>query len=185
VNLSFDKNIHYLENLNFNKFFLFYNLSLSNVHILDIEEHHSERDCEHILFSKQYCGQLIIKIVRIDSVVQKFIDSRTISKAERESLSSKRVADQKLKHLLNIINENCNRNDLQAFKTFIDVLEETNNCNVAQHLSLIYNERVRSSYLIYKFRVKTDLIYVDLYSHYKITWQRDKYQKYKHIYNSF
>jgi hypothetical protein len=29
------------------------------------------------------------------------------------------------------------------------------------------------------------LIYVDLYSHYKITWQRDKYQKYKHIYNSF
>jgi hypothetical protein len=170
VNLSFDKNIHYLENLNFNKFFLFYNLSLSNVHILDIEEHHSERDCEHILFSKQYCGQLIIKIVRIDSVVQKFIDSRTISKAERESLSSKRVADQKLKHLLNIINENCNRNDLQAFKTFIDVLEETNNCNVAQHLSLIYNERVRSSYLIYKFRVKTDLIYVDLYSHYKITW---------------
>ena len=135
------KKIHYLETLNFNKFFLFYNLSLSNVHIVDIEEHHSERDCGHTLFSKQYFGQLIIKIVRIDSVVQKFIDSRTISEAERKSLRVKKVADQKLRHLLTIITEYCNRNDLQAFKTFIDILGDTNNVDIAQQISLIYNER--------------------------------------------
>jgi hypothetical protein len=96
-------------------------------------------------------------------VVEKVIDSRTISEAERKSLRDKKVADEKLRHLLTIITDHCNRDDLQAFKTFIDILGETNNVNVAQHLSLIYNERVRSSHLIYKFRVRTDLIY-------KITW---------------
>ena len=96
-------------------------------------------------------------------MVEKVIDSRTISEAERKSLRDKKVADEKLRHLLTIITDHCNRDDLQAFKTFIDILGETNNVNVAQHLSLIYNERVRSSHLIYKFRVRTDLIY-------KITW---------------
>ena len=102
--------------------------------------------------------------------MQQFIDSRTISEAERKSLGDKKVADEKLRHLLTIITDHCNRHDLQAFKTFIDILGETNNVNVAQHLSLIYSERVRSSHLIYKFRVRTELIYVYLYSHYKITW---------------
>ena len=142
-----------------NKIFLFYNLSPSNVPILDIEEYLSERDWGHTLFSKQYCGELIIKVVKIDGVVQKFIDSRTISEAERKSLRDKKVADEKLRHLLTIITDHCNRDDLQAFKTFIDILGATNNGNVAQHLSLIYNERVRSSHLIYKFRVRTDVIY--------------------------
>jgi hypothetical protein len=102
--------------------------------------------------------------------VQKFIDAKTISEAERESLRNKRIADQKLRNLLNIINEHCNKGDLQALKTFIDILGDTCNVTVAQHLSLIYNERVRSSHLIYKFRVRTDLIYIYLYSHNKITW---------------
>ena len=92
-------------------------------------------------------------------MVQKFIDSRTISEAERKSLQDKKVADKKLRHLLTIITDHCNRDDLQPFKTFIDILEESNNVKVTQHLLLIYFERVRSSHLIYKFRVRTDVIY--------------------------
>ena len=103
-------------------------------------------------------------------MVQKFIASRTISEAERKSLHDKKIADQKLKHLLFIITDHCNSDDLQPFKTFIDILGDTNNVDIAQQLSLIYKERVRSSHLIYKFRVRTDLIYVYLYSHNKITW---------------
>jgi len=93
-------------------------------------------------------------------VVQKFIDSKTISEDERKSLRDEKVADQKFRHLLTIITDHCNRNDLQAFKTFIDILGDTNTVDIAQQLSLIYNERVRSSHLIYKFRVRTDLIYI-------------------------
>jgi hypothetical protein len=110
------------------------------------------------------------KVAKIDGVVKQFMYSKTISEDERKSLRDKKVADQKLRHLLTIITDHCNRDDLQAFKTFIDILGATNNGNVAQHLSLIYNERVRSSHLIYKFRVRTDLIYIYLYSHNKITW---------------
>ena len=84
----------------------------------DIEEYVSERDWGHTLFSKQYCGQLVIHVVKIEGVVQKFIDSRTISEAERKSLGDKKVADEKPRHLLTIITDHCNRNDLQAFKTF-------------------------------------------------------------------
>jgi ribosome-binding factor A len=131
--------------------------------ILDIEEYLSEKDWEHKLFSMQYCGQLLMKVVRIDGVVQKLIDSETISEAERKSLRAKKVADQKFRHLLTIITEYCNINDLQAYKTFIDILGDTNNVDIAQPLSLIYNERVRSSNLISKFRVKTDLIYKNVY----------------------
>ena len=115
--------------------------------------------------------------------MEKFIDSKTISEAEKKSLRDKKVADQKLRHLLTIITDHCNRHDLQAFKTFIDILRDTNNVDIAQQLSLIYNERVRSSHLIDKFRVRTDLIYIYFHSHNKITWQRDKYQKYKHIFS--
>ena len=138
--------------------------------ILDIEEYLSEKDWEHKLCSMQYCGQLLMKVVRIDGVVQKLIDSETISEAERKSLRAKKVAEQKLRHILTIITDHCNRDDFQAFKTFIDILGETNNVDIAQPLSLIYKERVRSSHLIYKFRVRTDLIYIYLYSQNKITW---------------
>ena len=124
----------------------------------------------HTLFSKQYCGQLIIQVVKIDGVVQKYIDSRTITEAEKKSLRDRKVADQKLRHLLTIITDRCNRDDLQAFKTFIDILGDTNNDDIGKQLSLIYKERVRSSHLIYKFRVRTDLIYIYLYYHNKITW---------------
>jgi hypothetical protein len=124
----------------------------------------------HTLFSKQYCGQLIIQVVKIDGVVQKYIDSRTITEAEKKSLRDRKVADQKLRHLLTIITDRCNRDDLQAFKTFIDILGDTNNVDIGKQLSLIYKERVRSSHLIYKFRVRTDLIYIYLYYHNKITW---------------
>ena len=162
-----------------NKFFLFYNLPLNNVHIEDIQ-------VDHTLFSRQYIGQMVGKVVKIDGVVKKFIiNSQTISGDERNSLRDKKVADKKLRHLLTIITDHCNRDDLQAFKTFIDILGETNNVNIAQQLSLIYNERVRSSHLIYKLRVRTDLIYISRYSHSKITWQRDKYKKYKHIFTVF
>ena len=67
-----------------NKFFLFYNLSLSNVPIADNKQ---------ILFSKQYIGQLITKVVKIDSVVQEFIASKTLSEAETSSLRDDKVAD--------------------------------------------------------------------------------------------
>jgi hypothetical protein len=70
-------------------------------------------------------------------VVQKFIDSRTISEAERKSLRDKKVADQKLRHLLTIITDRCNRDDLQSFKTFIDILGDTNNVDIGKQLSLI------------------------------------------------
>jgi hypothetical protein len=161
------KKIHYVETLNFNN-----NLSLSNVPILDTEEHLSERDCGHTLFSKQYCGQLIAKVVKIDGVVQKFIDSKTITEAERKSLRDDKVADQKLRHLLTIITDHCNRDDLQPFKTFIDILGDTGNVDVAQQLSPICNEMVKSSHLICKFRVRIDLIYIYIYFHSqnKITW---------------
>ena len=109
-------------------------------------------------------------MVKIDGVVQKFIDSRTISEAERKSFRDKKVADQKLRRLLTIITDHCNRDDLQAFKTFIDILGDTNNVDIGKQLSLIYKERVRSSHLIYMFRVRTDLIYIYLYYHNKITW---------------
>ena len=95
--------------------------------------------------------------------MEKFIDSKTIFEAERKSFRDKEVANQKLRHLLTIITDHCNRHDLQAFKTFIDILRDTNNVDIAQQLSLIYNERVRSSNLISKFRVKTDLIYKNVY----------------------
>ena len=155
-----------------NKIFLFYNLPLNNVHIL------LERDCGDILFSRLYIGQLIGKVVKIDGVVQKFMNSQTISEAERKSLHDKKTADQKLRHLLTIVTDHCNKDDLEAFKTFIDILGDTRNVDIAQQLSLIYKERVRSSHLIYKFRVRrTDLIYIYLYSHNKITWKRYKYKK--------
>ena len=144
-----------------NKFFLFYNLSLSNVHIADNKQ---------ILFSKQYIGQLITKVVKIDSVVQLLIASKTLSEAETRSLRDDKVADSKFRHLLSIITDHCNRKELKAFKNLIDILEDTGNIDVAQQLSLIYKERVRSSHLIYNFRVRTDLIYAYLYSHSKITW---------------
>ena len=81
-----------------------------------------------------------------------------------------KVADQKLKHLLTIITDHCNRDVLQPLKTFIDILGDTSNVDIAHQASLIYKERVRSSHLIYRFRVRTDLIYIYLYSHNKITW---------------
>ena len=144
-----------------NKFFLFYNLSLSNVPIVDNKQR---------LFSRQYIGQLITKVIKIDSVVQHLIASNTLSEAETSSLRDEKVADSKFRHLLSIITGHCNREDLEAFKTFIDILENTGNIDVAQQLSLIYKERVRFSHLIYNFRVRTDLIYTYLYSHSKITW---------------
>ena len=144
-----------------NKFFLFYNLSLSNVPIVDNKQ---------ILFSRQYIGQLITKVVKIDSVVQHLIDSKTLSEAETRSLRDDKVADSKFRHLLTILTGHCNRQDPDAFKTFVDILEKTGNIDVAQQVSLIYKERVRSSHLIYNFRVRTDLIYAYLYSHSKITW---------------
>ena len=100
-----------------------------------------------------------MKIVKIDSVVQKFIDCDIISEEENKPLRDKKVADQKLRCLLTIITEYCNRNDLQAFKSFIDILGDTHNVEIAHQLSLIYDERVRSSNLISKFRVGIDLIY--------------------------
>ena len=103
-------------------------------------------------------------------MVQKLIDSRTISEAERKSLRDKKVADQKLRHLLTIITDHCNRDDLQAFTTFIDILGDTNNVDIGKQLSLIYKERLRFSHLICKFRARTDLIYIYLYSHNTITW---------------
>ena len=142
-----------------NKFFLFYNLSISNVPIVDNKQ---------ILFSRQYIGQLITKVIKIDSVVQHVIASKTLSEAETRSLREEKVADRKFRHLLTIITGHCNREDLQALKTFIDILEDTGNIDVAQQVSLIYKERVRSSHLIYNFRVRTDLIYTYLYSHSKI-----------------
>jgi hypothetical protein len=153
------KKIHYLETLNFNN-----NSSLSNVPILDTEEHLSERVCGYTLFSKYYRGQLIAKVVKIDDVVQKFIDSKTITEAERKSLRNYKVADQKFRHLLAIITVHCNRDDLQPFKTFIDILGDTGNVDVAKQLLLICNERVRSSHLICKFRVRIDLIYIYILS---------------------
>jgi hypothetical protein len=42
-------------------------------------------------------------------VVQKFIASSTISEAERKSLRDKKIADQKLRYLLTIITDHCNR----------------------------------------------------------------------------
>ena len=144
-----------------NKFFLFYNLSLSNVPIVDNKQR---------LFSRQYIGQLITKVIKIDSVVQHLIASNTLSEAETSSLRDEKVADSKFRHLLSIITGHRNREDLEAFKTFIDILENTGNIDVAQQLSLIYKERVRFSHLIYNFRVRTYLIYTYLYSHSKITW---------------
>ena len=144
-----------------NKFFLFYNLPLSNVPIVDNNQ---------ILFSKQYIGQLIKKVVKIDSVVEQLIASTTLSEAEQSSLRHHKAADKKVRHLLNILTDHSNRKDLKAFKTFIDILEDTGNTDIAQQILPIYNERVRSSHLIYKFRVRTDLIYIYLYSHSKITW---------------
>ena len=99
-------------------------------------------DCGDILFSRLYIGQLIGKVVKIDGVVQKFMNSQTISEAERKSLHDKKTADQKLRHLLTIVTDHCNRDDLQAFKTFIDILGDTRNVDIAQQLSLIYKERV-------------------------------------------
>jgi hypothetical protein len=130
----------------------------------------SKRDCGHTLFSRQYIGQMVGKVVKIEEVVKKFISSQTISEDERNSLRDKKVADQKLRHLLTIVTDHCNRDDLQPFQTFIDILRDTNNVDTAEQLSPIYKERVRSSHLIYKFRVRTDLIYISRYSHSKITW---------------
>ena len=127
-------------------------------------------DNKQRLFSRQYIGQLITKVVKIDSVVQHLIASNTLSEAETSSLRDEKVADKKFRHLLTIITGHCNRQDLQALKTFIDILEDTGNIDVAQQVSLIYKERVRSSHLIYNFRVRTDLIYTYLYTHSKITW---------------
>ena len=112
--------------------------------------------------------------------MEKFIDSKTIYKAERKSLRDKKVADQKLRHLLTIIADHCNRHDLQSFKTFIDILRYTNNVDIAQQLSLIYKERVRSSHLMYKFRVRTDLIYMYIYTFILITKLHGKEINIKH-----
>ena len=106
----------------------------------------------------------------MESVVQHLIASKTLSEAETSSLRDHKVADKKFRHLLTILTDHCNRKDLKAFKTFIAILGETGNTDVAQQILPIYTERVRSSHLIYNFRVRTDLIYTYLYSHSKITW---------------
>ena len=123
-----------------------------------------------MLFSKQYIEQLIKKIVKIDSVVQQLIASKTLSEDEASSLRHHKAADNKLRNLLKIVTDHSNRKELKAFKTFIDILHHTGNIDIAQQILPIYNERVRSSHLIYNFRVRTDLIYTYLYSHSKITW---------------
>jgi hypothetical protein len=87
------------------------------------------------LFSRQYIGQLITKVVKIDSVVQHLIASNTLSEAETSSLRDEKVADSKFRHLLIIITGHCNRQDLEAFKTFIDILENTGNIDVAHPVS--------------------------------------------------
>jgi ribosome-binding factor A len=99
------------------------------------------------------------KVVKIDSVVQHLIASKTLSEVENSALRDEKVADQKFKHLLYIITDHSNRKDLKAFKIFIEILGDTGNTDVAQQILPIYKERVRSSHLIYNFRVRTDLIY--------------------------
>ena len=109
----------------------------------DIEADLSKRDCGHTLFSRHHIGQLVGKVVKIDGVVKKFIiNSKTISEDDRNSLRDRRVADQKIRHLLIIITDHYNKGDLQAFKTFIDILGETNNVDISEQLLPIYKERV-------------------------------------------
>jgi hypothetical protein len=110
------------------------------------------------------------KVVKIDSVVQHLIASKTLSETEKMSLHDEKVADQKFKCLLKIITDHSNIKDLKAFTILIEILGYTGNTDVAQQILPIYKERVRSSHLIYNFRVRTDLIYTYLYSHSKITW---------------
>jgi hypothetical protein len=100
---------------------------------------------------------------------QQLIASKTLSEDEASSLRHHKAADNKLRNLLKIVTDHSNRKELKAFKTFIDILHHTGNIDIAQQILPIYNERVRSSHLIYNFRVRTDLIYTYLYSHSKIT----------------
>jgi hypothetical protein len=97
-----------------------------------------------MLFSKQYIEQLIKKIVKIDSVVQQLIASKTLSEDEASSLRHHKAADNKLRNLLKIVTDHSNRKELNAFKTFVDILEKTGNIGVVVYVPLITDYPLKS-----------------------------------------
>lgn len=119
---------------------------ISVKYLTDSSDYQLEDELVQELFSKQFIGDMSRKIVGIQNVVQKFIETNTMSDDEKKSLLEKKVADIKFSKLIKVVTKHCENNNIQVLKSFICALEETKNSELAKQLTLVYDERVRSQF---------------------------------------
>lgn len=110
------------------------------------------------LFSKQFIGDMSRKIVGIHDVVQKFIETNTMSDDEKKALLEKKVVDTKFNKLIKVVTKHCEKNNLQVLKSFICALEETKNNELAKQLTLVYDERVNSLSILDRLAKEKSLV---------------------------
>lgn len=125
---------------------LFFMDKISVKYLTDSSDYQLEDELVQELFSKQFIGDMSRKIVGIQNVVQKFIETNTMSDDEKKSLLEKKVADIKFSKLIKVVTKHCENNNIQVLKSFICALEETKNSELAKQLTLVYDERVRSQF---------------------------------------
>lgn len=125
---------------------LFFMDKISVKYLTDSSDYQLEDELVQELFSKQFIGDMSRKIVGIHDVVQKFIETNTMSDDEKKSLLEKKVADIKFSKLIKVVTKHCENNNIQVLKSFICALEETKNSELAKQLTLVYDERVRSQF---------------------------------------
>lgn len=124
---------------------------ISVKYLTDSSDYQLEDELVQELFSKQFIGDMSRKIVGIHDVVQKFIETNTMSDDEKKSLLEKKVADIKFSKLIKVVTRHCENNNIQVLKSFICALEETKNSELAKQLTLVYDERVRLEILLDQF----------------------------------
>ncbi|XP_076093172.1 uncharacterized protein LOC143064313 [Mytilus galloprovincialis] len=124
----------------------------------DSSDYQLEDELVQELFSKQFIGDMSRKIVGIQNVVQKFIETNTMSDDEKKSLLEKKVADIKFSKLIKVVTKHCENNNIQVLKSFICALEETKNSELAKQLTLVYDERVNSLSILNRLSKEKSLV---------------------------
>ncbi|XP_071153637.1 uncharacterized protein [Mytilus edulis] len=124
----------------------------------DSSDYQLEDELVQELFSKQFIGDMSRKIVGIHDVVQKFIETNTMSDDEKKSLLEKKVADIKFSKLIKVVTRHCENNNIQVLKSFICALEETKNSELAKQLTLVYDERVNSLSILNRLSKEKSLV---------------------------
>ncbi|CAC5405024.1 unnamed protein product [Mytilus coruscus] len=124
----------------------------------DSSDYQLEDEIVQELFSKQFIGDMSRKIVGIHDVVQKFIETNTMSDDEKKALLEKKVVDTKFNKLIKVVTKHCDKNNLQVLKSFICALEETKNNELAKQLTLVYDERVNSLSILNRLAKEKSLV---------------------------